>query len=164
MSIQFVLDMEEHEEEENTPEKPEESHLTISVPRRPFSEEDLDNLRNLILAKGTLMKHAFGAEKLDIILEEEKVSFPWFSADAPDEVEAYTKFVEAIGRMARDQKRISAKEKEVENEKYAFRCFLLRLGFIGQEHKKARKILLKNLTGSAAFKCGKKGGVEDAIS
>ena len=40
------------------------------------------------------------------------------------------------------------------NEKYAFRCFLLRLGFIGEEYKVERKILLKNLTGSSAFKNG----------
>lgn len=49
---------------------------------------------------------------------------------------------------------ISAKEKDIENEKYAFRCFLLRLGFIGAEFKGERKILLKNLTGSSAFKNG----------
>jgi hypothetical protein len=33
--------------------------------------------------------------------------------------------------------------KEVDNEKYAFRCFLLRLGFIGSDYKAERKILLK---------------------
>ena len=54
--------------------------------------------------------------------------------------------------MAKTQKRINAKEKEVDNEKYAFRCFLLRLGFIGDEFKAERKILLRNLTGSSAFK------------
>lgn len=53
--------------------------------------------------------------------------------------------------MAKTQKRVIAKEKETENDKYAFRCFLLRLGFIGDEYKTARKILLKNLTGSGAY-------------
>ncbi len=33
---------------------------------------------------------------------------------------------------------------------HAFRCFLLRLGFIGDEYKTTRKILLRNLTGSYA--------------
>ena len=37
--------------------------------------------------------------------------------------------------MAKNQKRITAKPKQNENEKYAFRCFLLRLGFIGDEYK-----------------------------
>ena len=45
--------------------------------------------------------------------------------------------------MATNSKRITAKERTVENEKYAFRCFLLRLGFIGDEYKTSRKILLK---------------------
>ena len=63
--------------------------------------------------------------------------------------------------MARTQKRITAKEKEVDNEKYAFRCFLLRLGFIGAEHKQTRKILLRNLSGSSAFKAGQKKEVQE---
>ena len=46
--------------------------------------------------------------------------------------------------------------KPVENEKYAFRCFLLRLGFIGDEFKADRKVLLQNLSGSTAFKGGAK--------
>lgn len=54
--------------------------------------------------------------------------------------------------MAKKQKRITATAKEVDNEKYAFRCFLLRLGFIGEEYKAARKILLSKLNGSSAFK------------
>jgi len=36
----------------------------------------------------------------------------------------------------------------VENEKYPFRCFLLKLGFIGNEYKAARKILLARLEGN----------------
>ena len=63
--------------------------------------------------------------------------------------------------MAKNQKRVNAKEKDVENEKYAFRCFLLRLGFIGNEYKQERKILLQNFTGSAAFK---NGGKHDDVS
>lgn len=54
--------------------------------------------------------------------------------------------------MVKRQKRITAKDKEVANEKYAFRCFLLRLGFIGDGYKAARKILLKNLNDNTAWK------------
>jgi CRISPR/Cas system-associated protein endoribonuclease Cas2 len=63
--------------------------------------------------------------------------------------------------MARNSKRITAKEHEVPNEKYAFRCFLLRLGFIGAEYKGYRKILLERLSGSAAYR---DGGKKDAVS
>ena len=58
--------------------------------------------------------------------------------------------------MALNQKRITAKEKPVDNDKYAFRCFLLRLGFIGEDYKAERKILLRNLSGSSAFNSGAK--------
>ena len=81
--------------------------------------------------------------------EEQKVR--WLSNL---ELIAYEQFICRICDMARNQKRINAKEKEVDNEKYAFRCFLLRLGFIGDEHKVTRKILLRNLSGSSAFKAG----------
>ena len=74
----------------------------------------------------------------------------------PEEVQAYTHFISALCEMARNQKRIMAKEKETPNEKYAFRSFLLRLGFIGKEYKEERKILLRNLSGSSAFKGGAK--------
>ena len=66
--------------------------------------------------------------------------------------------------MSIAKKRVQAKEKEVDNEKYAFRCFLLRLGFIGSEFKEDRKILLKNLEGSSAFRDAKKGGDESCFS
>ena len=72
----------------------------------------------------------------------------------------YTHFIAALCQMSRDAKRITAKEKPVDNEKYAFRCFLLRLGFIGNAYKADRKILLRNLSGSSAFKSGK-AGVEE---
>ena len=52
-----------------------------------------------------------------------------------DAANAYLHFVHALCEMACNQKRISVQEREVENEKYAFRCFLLRLGFIGEEYK-----------------------------
>ena len=62
---------------------------------------------------------------------------------------------------AEQESLVQIKEKEIVNEKYEFRCFLLRLGLIGDEYKDVRKQLLKNLSGSAAFKCGhKKGGEE----
>ena len=43
-------------------------------------------------------------------------------------------------------------DREVENGKYTFRCFLLRLGFIGDEYKQSRKILLSKFEGSSSYK------------
>ena len=64
---------------------------------------------------------------------------------------AYTEFISRISAMAKDAKRVTAKEKEVESEAYAFRCFLLRLGMSGSEHKAARRVLMRNLDGPSAF-------------
>lgn len=92
-------------------------------------------------------------------MNENFISFPWFSKVESKEAMIYTKFITAICEMTMKQKRITAKPTENENEKYAFRCFLLRLGFIGDEYKADRKLLLSKLNGSSAFKNGaKKGG------
>jgi hypothetical protein len=71
---------------------------------------------------------------------------------------AYTRLISALCEMSVKQKRITAKAKDEENEKYAFRCFLLRLGFIGDQYKEDRRILMKNFEGSSAFKNTCMGG------
>ena len=129
------------------------SGISIQLPASEFTESTLANLQAIIDAKGNLIKKALGAEALPINRIGDRIDFPWFRPYAdPQEVKAYMHFLTALCEMARTQKRITAKEKEVDNEKYALRCFLLRLGFIGEEFKAERKILLRNLTGSSAFK------------
>ena len=133
------------------------SGISIQLPASEFTESSLANLQAIIDAKGNLIKKALGAEELPINRLGNRIDFPWFRPYADiQEVQAYMHFITALCEMARTQKRITAKEKEVDNEKYAFRCFLLRLGFIGEESKAERKILLRNLTGSSAFKSGAK--------
>ena len=133
-----------------------EDRLTVSIPRELFTQEALENLAKLVENKGRLMARAFQADDIRLTVTEDAVSFPWFPFTAnPDETAAYTEFVEKLCGMARRMKRVSGKPMETDNDKYAFRCFLLRLGFIGDEYKAARKILLKNLTGNSAFRHGK---------
>jgi len=131
--------------------------LTIQMPADGFTPEALNNLHSLIAAKGRLIRKALGVDLLPVQVEADTVSFPWFSGEATgEEVKAYNHLITALCDMARNQKRITAREKDTDNDKYAFRCFLLRLGFIGAEYKEERKILLRNLTGSSAFKSGGK--------
>ena len=135
--------------------------IIIQLPASQFTEASLANLEALVAAKGNLIKKALGVNDLPIEKDGEYVGFHWFRPFAdPHEMEAYTHFLTALCEMAKTQKRITAKEKEVDNEKYAFRCFLLRLGFIGEQYKHERKILLRNLEGSSAFKSGSKKEVE----
>ena len=133
----------------------DEDSLTVSLPRRFFTEMALKNLDALLASKGKLIQKAFNIEKAAYTLTEETIKFAWFHGKiAEDTVRAYTDFISKLCEMAQKQKRAVAKEKAVENEKYAFRCFLLRLGMIGDDYKTSRRILLQNLTGSSAFKCG----------
>lgn len=137
----------------------EETGLTIEIPLEKVS---VGNLTKLLDAKGELIKKALGVEDIRIELKEDRIAFPWFQElPSPEEIKAYSHFIAARCEMALKQKRITTKEKPVDNEKYAFRCFLLRLGFIGAEYKTARKILLKNLSGSSAFR---NGGAQHEIS
>ena len=128
---------------------PEPDILTIEMPADKVNTE---NLQKLLDAKGALIRKALGIDSLAFEIHEDRVSFPWFIDPAPDHALAYTQFIAAICKMSTEQKRVTAKVREVNNEKYAFRCFLLRLGFIGNEFKQSRKILLSNLDGSSAFK------------
>lgn len=143
---------------EATAEDSSEDEITgicISMPRSLFTDANLENLKNIIAAKRSLICKALGTDDLPLEITDTKVSFPWFPGQPDaDSVKAYDTFVCKLCEMARNMKRSNATEKPVDNDKYAFRCFLLRLGFIGAEYKTERKILLKNLTGSSAFKSG----------
>lgn len=156
------FDIDQSHTEEEDPETDESCGVCISMPRRLFTDCSLENLKALIAAKGNLIKKALSVDDLPLEITDTKVSFPWFQATpTPDEMNAYDTFICKLCEMARNQKRVNATEKPTDNEKYAFRCFLLRLGFIGAEYKTARKILLKNLSGSSAFK---NGGTQHEIS
>lgn len=68
------------------------------------------------------------------------------------EVRAYLSLCLAMSAAAINAKRASAEPLDNGNDKYAMRCYLLRLGLIGEEYKNVRKHLLKNLEGNAAWR------------
>ena len=133
----------------------QQEKLTIAIPRESLTDTALENLQKIIVNKQTLFQRTFRTDSTEIEITEEKINFTWFpyTTDS-DEIAAYTQFISRLCDMARDAKRVSSKPTETDNDKYAFRCFLLRLGFIGKEYKTARKILLRNLTGNSAFRYG----------
>ena len=92
--------------------------LEIQMPREMFIEKGIENLKKLIHAKGNLIKKAIGTDKLPINTSDETIGFPWFplKGDA-GEVENHEKFIEALCRMAINQKRVTAKAVISENEK-----------------------------------------------
>ena len=146
----------ERKETESAEEEP--VGLTIRIPK---DKVGVKNLCLILLGKGALIQKALGLQDLPLKEEDDEIAFPWFSDISkldPDEVKAYTDFIGKLCEFSANAKRVSMKEKTVDNEKYAFRCFLLRLGFIGADYKTDRKILLRNLDGSSAFR---DGGADD---
>jgi len=100
--------------------------LVIELPREGFSETATANLKRLVKSKETLIKKALGTDRLPIEQTEDRLRFPWFSGSlTTEEVNAYARFIGALGAMAKNQQRVTATEKPIDNEKYAFRCFLL---------------------------------------
>ena len=159
------IQMETSEEPAPTEEamaEADEDSLSISLPRSLFTETALKNLDALLRSKGRLIRHAFDIKEATYTLIDDRITFAWLHGTITDETaKAYAEFISKLCEMARTQKRVTAKEKIVDNEKYAFRCFLLRLGMIGSAYKESRKILLQNLIGSSAFKSGHRKEAED---
>ena len=130
----------------------QEPALTISL---PLTSANIDTLKNLISAKESLIKKALGITDTRICITDEKIEFPWFDRElTPEETNAYMLFLTQLCKLSKELKHASSKPVETDNEKYAFRTWLLRMGFIGPNFKAARKILLKNLSGSSAFRNG----------
>lgn len=129
--------------------------LIIKVPRDGFTSETEENLRRIIASKAPLLKKALETESLDLVFTDNAIRFQWFTLHGIDgEADAYNRLVTAMCKMAKEQKRVVAKECATDNEKFAMRLFLIRLGFIGDEYKTARRILLRNLTGNSSWRSG----------
>lgn len=67
-------------------------------------------------------------------------------------IRSYIVFCLAISHQALAQKSASARRTHTDNEKYTFRCWLLRLGLIGEEFKNCRMHLMKALDGNSAWR------------
>lgn len=144
-------------EEEEGQSAEDAGHHIISLPASLFTDTALSNLQKILDSKHSLICEALGTDDIPVEVNDEKISFPWFTDPiGPTEVKAWSHFVTALCKMANESKRITASEKDTDNPKYAFRCFLLRLGFIGKEYADERKVLLSKLSGNSAFKGGKR--------
>lgn len=139
----------------------ESNKLTVQMPRDFLDERTLNRVRRIIENKGELFKSAFKTDSLEFQATEKTVDFPWFTIEQNGDAEAYSTFISMLCEFAKNLNRINYKPDISDNEKYAFRCFLIRIGMVGTDFKAARKVLLRNLSGSSAFR---HGGVRDAVS
>jgi len=130
--------------------QPRPDRLTIEVAiDEGFTPAKMDNLTKLIASRETLLKKVLGADALPIGQTENSLLFEWFPLDSYAQV--YSQLACALVRVAMEATRITAREKPAESEKFRMRTFLLRLGFIGDSYKQARKILTRGLSGSGSY-------------
>lgn len=88
-----------------------------------------------------------------LVITQDTITFHWFTATLnPEIVQAYVQFAAAVNDMALSLKHSSPQATKTENEKYSFRVFLLRLGFVGEKYSATRKLFLGRLEGNMAFK------------
>ena len=130
----------------------EENGLTVEMPLELVDDATIDRLRKIVENKGELFKAAFKTDNLEIVAEADKICFPWFTVENDGDADAYCTFISMLCEFAKNQKRINNKPETTDNPKYTMRCYLLRLGMIGAKYKSARKALLRNLSGSSAFR------------
>lgn len=144
--------------EPGKPNKPaeddEKTHVSLSLPLEPFRVNygSIDRLKAAIRSKQTLLKKALATDSLEIQIEGNALVFPWFTiqdeSKSGEEVDAYTKLVLALAKKALTQTRVSSEEKLNPDERLGMRLYLINLGFIGDEYKSARAILMRNFSGS----------------
>lgn len=139
----------------------DENKLTIQMPIDHLDDAAIDRLRKIVENKGELFKAAFKTNTLEIEKTEKAVEFPWFTIEQDGDSEAYCTFISMLCEFAKNQKRINNKPETTDNPKYTMRCYLIRLGMVGTEYKAVRKVILRNLEGSAAFR---KVVNDDAVS
>lgn len=148
-----MFDYGEDEPQENTALNV--SDKALFLPKEGFDRTALNNLEGLLESKGQLIKKALGIRDISYTLTGDNVIFDWLGDGASaEQVEAFHIFVTKLCELAKTQKKVTGQAKTYDNEKYAFRCFLLRLGLIGDKYRTARKELLKNLNGNAAWRRG----------
>ena len=134
----------------------QERHI-VSVHAHDFNGRIKDNLDKLLVAKGGLIMAALGVDRLQYSEEHGYLAFDLYDSQPEQkELVACAHLLNALYNTAREQVRVTVKaQADIENPKYAMRCFLLKLGFIGPEYKETRSVLLSRLPGNGSFKSKK---------
>lgn len=139
--------------ESGTSAETDDTKLTISIPRAKLSDDAMMRLRAIVSNKEELFKRALLADALPIEVTDEEVSFPWFTLTGIDgEAEAYAQFITYLCKMAVEQKRVQDKPYDGDNDRFAMRIFMVRMGMKGKQFDLARKLMRKHLTGNSGWR------------
>lgn len=137
----------------------EEVGLVIMVPATGLGTQGRDNLTALMRAYGPLIARALGLPApagVEYIRHEDAglvARFAWFTTLPDAEVaSACQDFIAALVAMAKTARRVSGRAPQNDNDRYAMRTFLNRLGLSGDEHKTTRRVLTRHLSGNGAWR------------
>ena len=124
---------------------------------KPCNDKIIANLKAIIAGKMTLFQKAVGTDKkLKVEWNKDEIWFDWFDSVIQNEkLGLYISLFKALYQMAEKAVRVNIKDKPVDNEKFAMRTFLNRIGLSGIEYKPLRKELMRNLSGDGAFRYGR---------
>jgi hypothetical protein len=141
----------------------EPSTITLEL---PCPKEHQNTLNALLQSKATLIQAALGNDcawgqefgidgylcDLPIEFEGDTAKFEWltFNTDS-DTIKAWSEFLCAAVKFAKQAKRVTAVDKPSANERFDFRVFCVKIGLNGTEYKATRKTLSRFLSGYAAF-------------
>lgn len=141
-----------------------DGQLTVTLLPDSVDEERAAIMQALLESKESLIRKALQTEQpFYVAAGVDAYTFTFFNATLDRaEIMAAIQFAACIYEQSLSQKRVTSKDKAVDNEKYAFRCFLLRIGMIGKEYGTARKTLSMHLSGNSSFKSGERKKADDA--
>ena len=115
------------------------------------------NLENLYESKGELFQKALDipfSQAADTSQGKENgiISFPYFKSTLnKKELLSDIQFAQIVSSFAENNRTVSQKKSENQNDKFMMRTWLVRAGMVGEEYKFARKMLTKNLEGNSAW-------------
>ena len=133
-------------EQTETSEEQIEATTELAIDNPLQSTEQLDNLKALLHNYEFLLGKATGFTELKVA----KGKLVFLGMDGSDE--AHKLLVEFLVRFATEKKQIKTRETlRPDNERFAFRTWLIRLGWKGRETSKLRVSLYKKLSGNSAF-------------
>lgn len=143
------------EESEDTADASTGHKFAVSIPRSTLTDDALERLKLIVSNKEVLFRRAVLADALPVEATEDEIAFPWFTLTGVDgEAAAYTQFITALCQMAREQTRVLDKPYDGDNDRFAMRIFMVRLGMKGAQYALARKLMLNHLSGNSGWRYG----------
>ena len=115
------------------------------------------NLENLYESKGELFQKALDipfSQVADTSQGKENgiISFPYFKSTLnKKELLSDIQFAQIVSSFVENNRTVSQKKSDNQNDKFMMRTWLVRAGMVGEEYKFARKMLTKNLEGNSAW-------------